>query len=164
MRLFSINTRLAMRSAALSSRTLQTIDCAPLRIQLIPFTRRAGFTSAIFMVLADGVKALKQDIARRWKHHQARITVQAMLALDDGVLDDMNLTRGDLLYVLQTRSNWDPTTRLRLLSVERRSLTRRDYRRRAAYISELVPTIPSVASDKKTPNNTDACVCGHKRA
>jgi len=127
-----------------------------MRGQLVPFTRRAGFTSTIFMVLAHGIKALKQDVARRWKHRQARITVQAMLALDDGVLDDMNLTRGDLLYVLQTRSNLDPTTRLRLLSVERRSLTRRDYRRRAAYIDKLVPAIPSAANDKKTPNKTDA--------
>ena len=63
-----------------------------------------------------------------------------MLELDNAILDDMSLTRGDLHYVLKNRSQLLPTARLKLISVQRRAVNRNDHMRRAEYLQSIVPT------------------------
>ena len=63
-----------------------------------------------------------------------------MLELDEAILGDMSLTKGDLIYVLKSRSQLLPTTRLKLISVQRRAVNRNDSLRRVEYLQSIVPS------------------------
>lgn len=109
------------------------------RNQTVPLAKHAGFTRPFTMVLLKLGQKSVGILKQAWRHHESRATVRSMMALDDAILRDMNISRADLHYVLQSSSDIDPTTRLRLLSLERRTCAHADYRRRADYLSALVP-------------------------
>lgn len=133
MTLFSTSLTLAITSMKQAMNTVKPQDGMLARISTLRVVKHDDFMSGLVMIFVN-------LIARRWRCHQGRSVVRAMLTLDNSALMDLNLTRGDLLYVLQTRSPIDPTARLRLLSIERRNINKNDHQRRATYIRDLVPS------------------------
>lgn len=128
----------------LNAQTPTTAPYGATHKQTLPLAKHAGFTKAITDVVVSSLSAVMRMSAQAWYDYQAhRKSVQEvrnMLELDNAILDDMSLTRGDLHYVLKSRSQLLPTTRLKLISVQRRAVNRNDHIRRAEYLQSIVPT------------------------
>lgn len=71
-------------------------------------------------VFANGVAVF----VRGWTAHRHRLAVRELLAFDDHMLADIGLRRGDVTSALSMPVLADPSTRLRILAVERRAGTR----------------------------------------
>ena len=112
--------------------------------QTLPLAKHAGFTKAITAAVVSSLSAVMRKSAQAWSdyfaHRKSAEEVRGMLELDDAILEDMSLTRGDLHYVLKSRSQLLPTTRLKLISVQRRAVNRNDHIRRAEYLQAIVPS------------------------
>lgn len=131
--------------------------CGTIDNRFPPFARHAGFTAVLTSIAARLAQAATQAVVRRWRSHRGRTIVRQMLSYDDHILADLDLMRGDLLCAMQTRSGIDPTSRLRLMSIERRTLRRADFTRRADYIASLIPApFNGRAADKPASKRTEA--------
>ena len=112
--------------------------------QTLPLAKHAGFTKAITANVVSLLSKVMRQGMQSWSdymaRHKSRQEVRNMLELDAAILDDMSLTKGDLNYVLKSRSQLLPTTRLKLISVQRRAVNRNDHLRRAEYLQSLVPS------------------------
>lgn len=82
---------------------------------------------------ARAVAMLANATWTAWRHRRA---VRDLLTFDDHMLADIGLTRGDVAAALATR-DWsvDPSTRLRILAVERRAGARAQRREIVAALS-----------------------------
>lgn len=111
--------------------------------QMLPLAKHAGFTNVITSKTFSYVRAVVRKTVRWLKDHQTRIRdkqeVRKLLELDAAILDDMCLTKADVHYVLMSRSQILPSTRLKLISVQRRATSRADLEQRARYIEGLIP-------------------------
>lgn len=96
-------------------------------------------TKRLTLWVHQSVVFLMQALMRRARHHQGHRIARQMLDLDESMLQDLGLSRADVRLVLKTRSPLDPTTRLRILSVERRAVQHADQKRRNAYLRALLP-------------------------
>ena len=128
----------------LNAHTPATTPCGATQKQTLPLTKHAGFTQAITAVVVASLSAVMRNSAQAWSdyfaHRKSAQEVRNMLELDDAILEDMSLTRGDLHYVLKSRSQLLPTTRLKLINVQRRAVNRNDHIRRAEYLQAIVPS------------------------
>ena len=70
-------------------------------------------------------------VAAVWRAAMNRRSVNGLLDWDDRMLSDIGLTRGDVNSALAGRLADDPSTRLRMLSSERRSAIRAQHREEA---------------------------------
>lgn len=125
-----------------------TAKSNPGRIQTIPIAKHPGFTISLSRALKKMMVSLVNRARTVLERQRARATVRGMMDLEDYVLEDMNLSRADLIYVLRSSKHLNPTKHLRLLSVQRRVSSRNDLVRRAAYYDSLMP-----ASISKTKTN-----------
>ena len=128
----------------LNAHTPATTPCGATQKQALPLAKHAGFTQAITAVVVSSLSAVIRKSAQArsdyFAHRKSAQEVRNMLELDDAILEDMSLTRGDLHYVLKSRSQLLPTTRLKLISVQRRAVNRNDHIRRAEYLQAIVPS------------------------
>ena len=112
--------------------------------QTLPLAKHAGFTKAISANVVSLLSKTVRSVMQRWSDYHAyranRQEVRKMLELDEAILGDMSLTKGDLIYVLKSRSQLLPTTRLKLISVQRRAVNRNDSLRRVEYLQSIVPS------------------------
>jgi uncharacterized protein YjiS (DUF1127 family) len=69
-----------------------------------------------------------------------RLSVMHMLEMDDHMLRDIGLTRGDVYCSLATPASMDPSSRLRIFAVERRAGNRAQARERLAEAAALKRT------------------------
>ena len=122
----------------------QTTPCGATHKQTLPLAKHAGFTKVITANVVSLLSMTVRSVMQKWSdyhaHRKDRQEVRNMLELDDAILEDMSLTRGDLHYVLKSRSQLLPTTRLKLISVQRRAVNRNDHIRRAEYLQAIVPS------------------------
>ena len=128
----------------LNTQTPTMTPCGATQKQTLPLAKHAGFTKAITTTVVSSLSAVMRRSAQAWSnyfaHRKSAQEVRNMLELDDAILKDMSLTRGDLHYVLKSRSQLLPTTRLKLISVQRRAVNRNDHMRRAEYLQTIVPS------------------------
>ena len=128
----------------LNAHTPTTTPFGATQKQTLPLAKHAGFTKAITAVVVSSFSAVMRKSAQAWSdyfaHRKSAQEVREMLELEDAILDDLSLTRGDLHYVLKSRSQLLPTTRLKLISVQRRAVNRNDHIRRAEYLQAIVPS------------------------
>ena len=122
----------------------QTTPCGATHKQTLPLAKHAGFTKAITANVVSLLSMTVRSVMQKWSdyhaHRKDRQEVRNMLKLDEAILGDMSLTKGDLLYVLKSRSQLLPTTRLKLISVQRRAVNRNDSLRRVEYLQSIVPS------------------------
>ena len=127
----------------LNAQTRTTAPFGATQKQALPLAKHAGFTKAITIAVVSSLSVVMRKSAEAWSdylaHRKSAQEVRTMLELDNAILDDMSLTRGDLHYVLKSRSQLLPTTRLKLISVQRRAVNRNDHMRRADYLQSIVP-------------------------
>jgi len=128
----------------LNTQTPATAPYGATQKQTLPLAKHAGFTKAITATVVSSLSVVMRMSAEAWSnyfaHRKSAQEVRNMLELDEAILDDMSLTRGDLHYVLKSRSQLLPTTRLKLISVQRRAVNRNDHIRRAEYLQTIVPS------------------------
>ena len=128
----------------LNTHTPATTPCGATQKQALPLAKHAGFTKAITATVVASLSAVMRRSVQAWSdyfaHRKSAQEVRTMLELDNAILDDMSLTRGDLHYVLKSRSQLLPTTRLKHISVQRRAVNRNDHIRRAEYLQAIVPS------------------------
>jgi uncharacterized protein YjiS (DUF1127 family) len=79
---------------------------------------------ALFDTLAGAFANGVAVFVRGWTAHRHRRVVREMLAFDDHMLADIGLRRGDVTAALAMPTLSDPSTRLRILAVERRAGSR----------------------------------------
>lgn len=99
----------------------------------------ASFAATV-LGLATGVAAF---VRTTWRAHVNRRAVNELLSFDDRALADIGITRADVAAVLSTQLFDDPSTRLRILAVERRAARRAQ--RREWIRDEAGPTAPAAA-------------------
>lgn len=85
--------------------------------------------------LAALAKAVVATVTAAWRARRNRRVVRDLLAFDDHLLGDIGLTRGDVAAALSTGGLADPSTRLRILAVERRAGARAQRREIAEALS-----------------------------
>ena len=128
----------------LETQTPTTSPCGATQKQTLPLAKHAGFTKAITANVVSLLSKVMRAGIERWTdyhaHRKDRQEVRNMLKLDEAILNDMSITKGDLLYVLKSRSQLLPTTRLKLISVQRRAVNRNDSLRRVEYLQSIVPS------------------------
>lgn len=81
-------------------------------------------SSALLATLAGAFANGAAAFVRVWTAYRHRRVVRELLAFDDHMLADIGLRRGDVTAALALPLGSDPSTRLRILSVERRAGTR----------------------------------------
>ncbi|MFK8032884.1 MAG: DUF1127 domain-containing protein [Hyphomicrobiales bacterium] len=95
--------------------------------------------------MTNGVAYLAKRMAIFWNTWKNRRMMTKLVTLDDHMLKDIGLTRGDLRMVSALPYSDDPTSRLRVLAVERRASERAWARevhyRRSARAQELAETV-----------------------
>lgn len=117
-------------------------------------SRQRGFAAA----LVRGAWAAAISVKRAVVAYQNRRIAYSMLDLDDRMLRDIGLTRGDIHAAVADRPTDDPTVRLRILAVERRAASRAAAAERLAFAQALraesaaVPATPLrlVHDDRRT--------------
>lgn len=109
--------------------------------------------------LHHAVVAVAKSWARAWTKRRNRRAVTTLLDLDDRMLADIGLRRGDVVAVLAGPGHDDPSTRLRILSVERRAGRRAMQREALAAMtpaSALPPPMPTPAVSRSAPQGSVA--------
>lgn len=117
-------------------------------------SRFAGIAVRCVAAVAMGVNA-------RWRAFYGRRTARQLLELDDYMLRDIGITRGDVHAALSSPTPTDPTVRLRILAVERRAGRRAAQREAAAETGLLDALLESrraslPAKDRKAPTDSKA--------
>lgn len=80
-----------------------------------------GFVSVLLAGVARAGANGVALVVKGWTLHRHRRAVKEVWRLDDHMLRDIGLTRGDVASALATPYGRDPSTRLRILAVERRA-------------------------------------------
>ncbi len=109
--------------------------------------------------LHHAVVAVAKSWARAWTTRRNRRAVVTLLDLDDRMLADIGLRRGDVVAVLAGSGHDDPSTRLRILSVERRAGRRAMQREALAAMtpaSALPPPMSTPAASRPAPQGSVA--------
>lgn len=102
-------------------------------------SRSKSFLS-VALVAASGVVAnAVANIGRAWTAHRHRRVVRDLLAYDAHMLRDIGLTPGDVTAALAMPLLDDPSTRLRILAVERRAGFRAQRRETLAALKAAAP-------------------------
>lgn len=81
-------------------------------------------------VAASAVTGMVAVVKSWWTAYRNRRDVATLLAFDDHMLADIGLTRGDVTCALASPCGVDPSTRLRIMAVERRAGMRAQARER----------------------------------
>jgi uncharacterized protein YjiS (DUF1127 family) len=95
--------------------------------------------AVLVRALAANTNAAVAFVRAAWKARRHRREVGRLLALDDHGLRDIGLTRADVLLSLAGPAFADPSTRLRILAVERRASRRAGLREWKAATDEVAP-------------------------
>ncbi len=98
-----------------------------------------GSKSFPSVLLAAAHGAVANGVAvftRAWTILRHRREVHGLLTFDDHMLRDIGITRGDVVAALVTSGTRDPSTRLRVLAVERRAGWRAQRREAMAAFGE----------------------------
>lgn len=93
-------------------------------------SKRHPIVAVLVRAAAANLNAVVAFVRATWKARRHRRDVARLLAFDDHALADIGLTRGDVLVCLAGSSFDDPSTRLRVLAVERRAARRAQARER----------------------------------
>jgi uncharacterized protein YjiS (DUF1127 family) len=88
--------------------------------------------TVLVRAVAANLNAVVAFARAAWKARRHRHEVTRLLALEDHALADIGLTRGDVAACLSSPLFEDPSTRLRILAVERRAGRRAQALERAA--------------------------------
>lgn len=119
--------------------------------------------TAIFAVsnrCVNGVVVLVVKGTSACRAYFNRGQVFQMLDMDDRMLRDIGLTRGDVVSVLSGPLHLDPTTRLRIFAVERRAGNRAQARERLTELRALNLTeigAPQKSDPIKVAETEKAC-------
>lgn len=92
----------------------------------------AAFPVRAFVAYLNAVGAF---VRATWKARRHRREVVLLLAFDDHALADIGLTRGDVHVCLAGPVFDDPSTRLRVLAVERRAARRAQAREHVEHLA-----------------------------
>ncbi|MER2605681.1 MAG: DUF1127 domain-containing protein [Siculibacillus sp.] len=87
-------------------------------------SRSIDLVSALFAPVAGVVANASTAVVKAWTLYRNRRAVRELLAFDDRMLADIGLMRGDVTAALSGPATVDPSTRLRILAVERRAGSR----------------------------------------
>ena len=87
-------------------------------------SRSIDLVSALFAPIAGVVANASTAVAKAWMRYRIRRAVRELLAFDDRMLADIGLMRGDVTAALAGPVTVAPSTRLRILAVERRAGSR----------------------------------------
>lgn len=98
-------------------------------IQSLPQSKSLSVAAVLVAIRAAGY-AVVAFVRTTWKARSNRRRVGSMLDFDDHMLRDIGLTRGDVVASLSGPTFDDPSTRLRVLAVERRAGARAQARER----------------------------------
>ncbi len=112
--------------------------------------------SAAFAV--RGAKAAASAVAAFWVAMRNRRQARALLSMDDQMLRDIGITRSDVHSVLSGPLRHDPTRRLTVLAVERRSAARATARERIAAPDLLDTLLANRASARRGRSDCDNAV------
>lgn len=82
------------------------------------------FVSVLLAGVARAASNGAALVAKAWTLTRHRRAVRELWRLDDHMLRDIGLTRGDVAAALALPLDKDPSTRLRILAVERRAAHR----------------------------------------
>ena len=77
--------------------------------------------AVVLRALRAGANAVATRVRAAWTARRHRREVANLLVFDERALRDIGLTRGDILVCLAGPTFDDPSTRLRILAVERRA-------------------------------------------
>ncbi len=144
-----------VNAAIKTERDKTIVQCRKSRILFS--IKPAGFSKSVFIATSYFAYQTFHLVTKQWKRHRDRLHVKKMLTLSNESLDDINIKLADILFVLRTKSPLLPSERLKLLSMERRSLLRQDQERRKTYLEELVPAPFNGCFDQnKRQNKTNA--------
>ena len=91
-------------------------------------SKRPVTIAVLAAALRAGVYAAVAFVRTTWKARRNRRAVAGLLQFDDHALADIGLTRGDVAAVLSGPVFEDPSSRLRILAVERRAAKRAQVR------------------------------------
>jgi len=83
-----------------------------------------SFPTALLVAASGAVANGVALVGRVWTARRHRRVVRELLAFDDHMLRDIGVTRGDVAACLAAPALRDPSTRLRILAVERRAARR----------------------------------------
>ncbi|MCE1234811.1 MAG: DUF1127 domain-containing protein [Hyphomicrobiales bacterium] len=103
--------------------------------------RSKSFPSALLAGLSGAIANGKAVFARGWTTYRHRRVVRDMLGFDEHMLRDIGLTPGDVAAALSMPLLDDPSTRLRILAVERRAAFRAQRRETLRALREGGATI-----------------------
>ena len=94
----------------------------------VPSSSKPPAITAVLVRAAANLNAVVAFVRTAWKARRHRREVNRLLAFDDHALADIGLTRGDVHVCLAGSTFDDPSTRLRVLAVERRAARRAQMR------------------------------------
>jgi uncharacterized protein YjiS (DUF1127 family) len=93
-------------------------------ISPMSFSKSPVRVAVLFRAVRANLNAAVAFVRAAWNARRHRHEVTRLLAFDDHALRDIGLTRGDVLVSLAGPVFDDPSTRLRILAVERRAARR----------------------------------------
>ena len=93
-------------------------------ISPMSFSKSPARVAVLLAAAGANLNAAVVFVRAAWKARRHRREVTRLLAFDDHALRDIGLTRGDVLVSLAGPAFDDPSTRLRILAVERRAARR----------------------------------------
>ncbi|WP_334175930.1 DUF1127 domain-containing protein [Pseudoxanthobacter sp.] len=105
-----------------------------------------------------GFKAAASAVAAFWVAMRNRRQAHALLSMDDQMLRDIGITRGDVHSVLSGPVHRDPTRRLTVLAVERRAAARATARQRLAAPDLLETFLEGRTSTRRGRSDCDNAV------
>lgn len=107
---------------------------------------KSSLVSAVLAAASGAAVTAVANLGRAWTAHRHRRVVRDLLAFDDHMLRDIGLTRGDVTASLAMPVLSDPSTRLRILAVERRAGFRAQRR-------ETIAALKATGSGNQDPAN-----------
>ena len=99
-----------------------------------------GIASVLLAGVARAVANGAALVGKAWTLHRHRRAVRELWRVDDHMLRDIGLTRGDVAAALSLPLDKDPSTRLRVLAVERRAAHRAQRREAIAAVHAAAQT------------------------
>lgn len=110
--------------------------------------------------LNSGVAYLVKRMANSWKRWQSHRTMTKLVTLDNHMLKDLGLTRGDVRLAASLPYSEDPTTRLKILAIERRASERAWAKEVHARRSVQSAALMNVITDQyRSSDNRDNAHC-----
>lgn len=103
----------------------QTSPLSPLRSTIVPQVKPIGFIAHGAMIFSSVIKTVWHWMEKKYQRRKSCATIHKLMECSDTQLKDIGVRRDDLHYVLVTPSPIDPTTRLKLISLQARTARRR---------------------------------------